>query len=106
MPGEGFRAEADALAARAGQFDALAQRAGAIHRDLDDVLTSVGACWGGDEVGLSYASAYLGPATDTLGSLGALPGKLGDVGGRFLGTAGGYRDGDAENARTIGSADA
>ncbi|PWW64533.1 WXG100 family type VII secretion target [Actinokineospora spheciospongiae] len=106
MAGEGFRADADALAARAGQFDALAQRAGAIHRDLDDVLSAVGECWGGDEVGRSFASGYLGAARDTLGDLGALPDRLGDVGGRFLGTAEGYRGGDADNARTIGSADA
>ncbi|WP_424189466.1 hypothetical protein ACOBQX_12950 [Actinokineospora sp. G85] len=103
--GPGFRAETDALAARAGQFDDIAARAAAIHRDLDDALAAAGPCWGADVIGETFARAYLGPAQDTLGSLGALPGLLGDVGGRFLSTARAYDGAEADNARPFGTTD-
>ncbi|OLR90464.1 hypothetical protein [Actinokineospora bangkokensis] len=106
MPHGGFETEAEALAARAGQFDGIAERAGRIHRDLDDVLGALGACWGTDSIGRSFAAAYAAPADTALGALGALPGQLGDVRGRFADNARAYLADDEGNARTIGSADA
>lgn len=98
---EGFRADAERLAGRAGEFADLAERSGAIHRELADRLAAVGECWGADRVGESFAAAHLGPAEATLGELGALPGRLDDVGGRFADTARGYADGEAATVRGL-----
>ncbi len=103
---DGFRVEADRLTDRAGQFDGLAERVAGIHRDLADRLAAAGPCWGSDEVGQSFAAAHTAPADATLGTLDALPGQLGDVGGRFRSTAAAYRGTEQQNAQTIGSADA
>ncbi|HEV2784391.1 MAG TPA: hypothetical protein VGX25_33815 [Actinophytocola sp.] len=101
---DGFTADADRLAAQAGQFPGLAERAGAIHRELSDALAETGACWGGDTVGQSFAAVHTGPADSTLGGLGALPDRLGSVGTRFADTATAYRDQDAAGARDLSAA--
>lgn len=103
--GEGYRAEVERLAERAARFDGLAERAGAIHRDLADRLAALGPCWGADQVGASFAAGHAAPAEATLGALGALPDKLGDVGARFTGTATGYAEGERENVLRIQATD-
>ncbi|GLZ38546.1 hypothetical protein [Actinokineospora sp. NBRC 105648] len=103
---DGFRAEADRLADRAGRFDGLAEQVDAIHRELADRLGAAGACWGTDEVGRSFADVHAGHAEDTLSTLGGLPEQLGDVGGRFRATARDYRHGEDHNTTILGSADA
>jgi hypothetical protein len=101
---DGFNVDADRLTAQAGQFPALAERAGAIHRELSEALAEAGACWGSDSVGRSFAAAHTGPADGTLTGLGGLPGRLDSVGTRLADTARGYRDQDASGARGINTA--
>lgn len=102
---DGFRADPTELAARAGQLEDLADRATAIHRQLADVLTDVGPCWGGDAIGQSFASVYTGPAGSTLGQLGALPDQLRSAASRFADTAAAYRQHDSAAAQHLASAD-
>lgn len=97
----GFQADADRLAAGAAEFPALAERAGTIHRELSDTLSSIGACWGTDETGQSFAAAHVAPADETLGRLGSLSDQLGDVGTRFAGTGAAYHDLDTGGAHRL-----
>ena len=101
----GFQADADQLSARAREFPGLAEQAGTIHRELSDALSAIGPCWGNDSVGQSFAAAHVAPADTALGSLGALPSQLDDVGARFAKTAAAYRDLDARGAQNITAAD-
>lgn len=103
---DGFSADVDRLAAGAGEFPALAERAGAIHSELSGVLTELGACWGTDGVGRSFAAGHAAPAGVTLDGLGSLPDQLGSVGTRFSETATAYREQDAAGAQQINAADA
>ncbi|MGW5052846.1 WXG100 family type VII secretion target [Actinokineospora sp. NPDC004072] len=99
---DGFRVDTDGLARRAGEFSELAARAGAIHRDLADRLAALGGCWGDDAVGASFAAAHAPGAEATLGDLDALPGRLGEVGGRFADTAAEYEAAETDNVQAIG----
>lgn len=99
---DGFHVDPDALAARAGEFTDLAARAGGIHRDLADRLAALGACWGQDAVGASFAAAHTPGADATLGDLDALAGRLGEVGDRFTATARGYADTESDNTTALG----
>ncbi|RLK61022.1 WXG100 family type VII secretion target [Actinokineospora cianjurensis] len=96
-----FQVDSDRLALRAGQFDGLSSRVGGIHRELADQVSAAGACWGGDDIGLRFASTHAGSAHETLKALGALPGKLDDVGDRFRETARAYRHTDDHNAGVL-----
>lgn len=98
---DGFTADADRLAAQAEHFDGFVGRVGAIRRDLADALEAAGPCWGGDEVGQSFATTHAGAADDTLGRLGGLSDQLGSVGTRFTETAAAYRDLDSGAAETL-----
>ncbi|HET9143169.1 hypothetical protein [Actinophytocola sp.] len=88
---DGFSTDADALAARAGEFPDLAGRAGAIHRELSEALAGFGPCWGADRVGQSFAATHTAPADTTLSGLGELPDRLGAVGTGFADAAAAYR---------------
>ncbi|SHG48110.1 hypothetical protein [Streptoalloteichus hindustanus] len=105
MSADGFRADHELLADRARQFEGLAGRAGAIAEELAATLAATGACWGGDEIGRSFAAGHEGPAGDTVGRLTALAGQLGAVGERFAATARDYRaaeDAALDAARAVG----
>ncbi|MFC5290427.1 WXG100 family type VII secretion target [Actinokineospora guangxiensis] len=101
----GFEVDPGALAARAGEFGDLAERASAIHRDLADRLSSLGTCWGADAVGASFAAAHTPGAEATLGDLGALPGRLGEVGDRLTDTAARYAATEADTTAALGGTD-
>ena len=104
MTDRGFSADADRLTARAGDFPQLAEQAGGIHRELSDTLTGLGACWGADRVGQSFAAAHTAPSDETLAGLRALPDRLGSVGTRFADTATAYRDQDTAGAQRLDTA--
>lgn len=86
-----FRADPEALAARAAVFDDLAGRASAITGELQAALDAAGPCWGEDAVGRSFAAGHVA-AADALARLDALPAELRDVGQRFAATAATYLD--------------
>lgn len=105
MSTDGFAADPETLAARAGQFDDLADRVDAIHRTLAENLAAAGPCWGTDAVGRSFDAAHTGPSEGTLAELSALTGRLGGVGTRLTGTATTYTavdDGAGERLRATG----
>ena len=102
---DGYRADLEALTDQTGQFGGLADRAGAIHRELADTLTGIGPCWGNDRVGQSFGAAHVAPADSTLTGLDALPDRIGGVGTRFAGTAAAYAEQDTSGAGAISSAD-
>ena len=97
---DSFQADPAQLATDAAQFHGLAERAGRIHADLRTSLESLGSPWGDDDAGRSFADVYSGPANETLDRLGKLPGRLTDVGGRFVASAHTY-----DNAETTGVTD-
>jgi hypothetical protein len=88
---DSFQADPEQLASDAGEFHGLAERAGRIHADLRTTLDSLGSPWGDDDAGRSFAEVHAAPANDRLA---ALPGQLGDVGGRFVASAKTYEDAD------------
>lgn len=97
----GFEADADRLASKAKDFDALVQRAARISADLDGALEGAAAAWGDDEVGQSFSAAHSGPADDTAQRLRKLADGLGDVGGSFADAAKRYQAGDAGAEQSI-----
>jgi len=94
----GFQADPAKLARHADEFPGLAERAGAIHGELAAALDAAGACWGDDPAGRSFADGHVQPAGQALDQLGALPHRLTDVGDRFVATARGYQQSDADSA--------
>jgi hypothetical protein len=100
-----FRVDPDQLADHAGQFDGLADRAGQIHGELRTTLESLGSPWGDDDAGRSFAEVHSGPADETLGKLGALPGQLGDVGTRFVASARTYDDAEVTGVHELSATD-
>jgi hypothetical protein len=97
----GFGADVDRLAARAKEFDGLAERAGRISADLDHALEGAEAAWGDDIVGASFAAAHAGPAAEVADRLRGLGGGLREVGASFGEAARRYQAGDAEAAGSI-----
>jgi uncharacterized protein YukE len=100
----GFDVDVDAVVSQAGHFPELADRVKAIHRTLSDALDAEGTCWGEDTVGQSFAAGYTGPADETLEAVGALHGRLSDVGQRLHDTATSYRGTDQGNVHVVDAA--
>lgn len=94
----GFQADPAKLARHAADFPDYADRVGAIHGELSDALAAAGECWGDDAAGQNFAAGHVRPTTGTLDQLGALPGRLTDVGDRFTTTARGYQQADEYGA--------
>jgi hypothetical protein len=90
----GFEADPAKLAEGAGEFTDFAERASKIVTDLSGLLDGLGACWGADPVGQSFASGHVAAANESFGTLGRLQTKLGGVGERFAATAQTYRQVD------------
>jgi uncharacterized protein YukE len=103
---DGFRADHERLTDHAADFGHLAERAGGIARDLATKLDGLGASWGVDEVGRSFAVTHDGPVRDTLTGMNGLAGKLGEVGTRLTDMARQYREADASAADGVGKAGA
>ena len=79
----GFSTDVDRVLDRAGQLDGLSDTAQSIFTELSDALATAGRCWGGDQVGQSFALGYGKAAEATFELVKALPGQLTDVGGRL-----------------------
>jgi WXG100 family type VII secretion target len=97
----GFSADPAKLRQHGGEFAGHAERAGDIHRQLDQALTEAGQCWGDDDAGQAFAASYAQPAQDTVNRLGALPAGLADVGDRFTQTADRYEQTENDNAANL-----
>lgn len=102
---DAFNVDPAQLATHAAQFDGLADRAGRIHADLRTTLDSLGTPWGDDDAGRSFAGVHAAPADETLGLLDALPGKLGDVGTRFVAAARTYEDAETTGVTELTTID-
>ncbi|KAA9158920.1 hypothetical protein FPZ12_021700 [Amycolatopsis acidicola] len=97
----GFEADAEKLAARAGDFTGFAERAGQIAADLGRALEGASGAWGDDVVGRSFAAAHAQPAAETADKVQRLAGGLGDVGGKFAEAAKRYQAGDEAAGNSI-----
>ncbi|MGH3520649.1 MAG: hypothetical protein ACRDQ7_25410 [Haloechinothrix sp.] len=91
---EGFFADADRLAARSGDFDGFAERAGKAADALRSALASGGPAWGTDAVGASFAAAHADPAAHALDLIAGLRPGLGEMGTKFADAATEYRAAD------------
>jgi hypothetical protein len=100
----GLEADVDRLAARAGDFDTLVERAGKISADLDSALEGAEAAWGDDAVGTSFAAAHAGRAGETADGVRGLAGGLREFGGSVREAARRYHAVDAEAGESIGEA--
>jgi hypothetical protein len=105
MHGDGFEVDAERLASRAAQFEPLVGRMTAIHRNLNDALSTAGACWGTDAVGQSFGAVHATPADDALTRLSGLSDRLTSVSTRLTETAGTYRAADESAIERVKSAE-
>lgn len=94
----GFHTDLARLTEGARDFGVFAERAGKIAGDLGGVLDSVGACWGDDAIGQSFAEGHVGPAGDVLSGMGGLSAGFGGVGERLTETARTYREAEQGNS--------
>lgn len=83
----GFEADLARLTEGAGEFTGFAERAGGILSDLSGVLDPLGACWGSDAIGQSFASGHVVKADEALAGVTGLSARFGGVGERFAATA-------------------
>jgi hypothetical protein len=105
MHADGYEADAEQLAGKAAQFEPLVGRLSAIHRQLADALSADGVCWGGDDVGHSFAAAHAGPADDTVADLLTLPDRLGSVGTRLSASATTYQGMETSTVEQLNAAE-
>lgn len=97
----GFGVDPQRLLEHAAELEGLCERARGIVADLREALAGSAQPWGADEVGSSFARAHTAPADQTLRSLEALPGGLGDIATAFSEAASAYRAADEEAAGGI-----
>ncbi|QFZ23248.1 WXG100 family type VII secretion target [Saccharothrix syringae] len=97
----GFHTDLARLTEGAQDFGAFAERAGRIAADLTGVLDPLGACWGDDAIGQSFAAGHVGPTGDVLTGMGALGAGFGGVGERLAETARTYRDTEQGNTDAL-----
>lgn len=97
----GFQADLGRITEGASEFGGFAEQAGKIVTDLSGLLDSLGACWGNDTVGQSFAASHVTSATDSLGRVGGLSEVFGGVGERFTATARAYGEVDEGNAGAL-----
>lgn len=98
MVDKGFQVDPAKLARHAGEFPGFADQVSAIHGELTTELAKASSCWGEDPAGQSFAAGHVAPAGGTLDQLRALPGRLTEVGDRFLATATTYQRGEDQAA--------
>ncbi|GAA3843241.1 hypothetical protein GCM10022243_07130 [Saccharothrix violaceirubra] len=98
----GFRTDLDRLERGAADFGEYAERAAKIGSTLGGVLDSLGACWGDDAVGQSFASSHVTPASGTVTGLGDIGTGFSGVGERFADTARTYRTAEQGNSTSFG----
>ncbi|MEV0678289.1 hypothetical protein AB0I60_17415 [Actinosynnema sp. NPDC050436] len=94
----GFETDLARIEAGAADFGTFAERAGKIFGDLGGALDALGACWGDDAVGRSFASSHVRPSSDALTGLGDLGKGFDGVGDRFAETARTYRAAEGGNS--------
>lgn len=99
----GFQTDLARLAEGAEDFTAFAERAAKIAGDLGGLLDSLGACWGGDAIGQSFASSHVQPSGEVLAGLSGLSGGFGGIGERFAETARTYREVEEGNRNALGA---
>jgi hypothetical protein len=97
----GFQADLGRITEGASEFGGFAEEAGKIVSGLSGLLDSIGACWGTDAVGQSFAAGHVASATDSLSRVGGLTELFGGVGERFKATAQSYTDVDEGNAGAL-----
>ncbi|MDA3647841.1 hypothetical protein LZ318_37420 [Saccharopolyspora indica] len=98
----GFRSDLGQLGKHAGEFDDLAGQAQQIADTLRRAVESAGDCWGGDEIGASFAQAHCGRAEQALSDLGEMSSRLRGMGSKFAAAAATTQQVDADNAEELG----
>ncbi|MER5393540.1 hypothetical protein [Saccharopolyspora sp. NPDC002686] len=97
----GFRSDLGQLSKHAGEFEDLAGQAQKIADALRQAVESAGDCWGGDEIGASFAKAHCGPAEQALSDLGGMSERLRGMGSKFAAAADTTKQVDAANAEEL-----
>nr|WP_259465560.1 type VII secretion target [Rhodococcus opacus] len=85
----------------APRFEALSQRMAEVAAALHSTLEAEGECWGGDEIGTTFASGYLASADVAGRSLGFAAGALAALGSRLRSTADSFDDTDRGTASSL-----
>ncbi|GAA0526612.1 hypothetical protein GCM10011581_12980 [Saccharopolyspora subtropica] len=98
----GFRTDLGRLGSSVGEFEDLAGRAQRIADELRQAVAAAGACWGGDDIGASFARTHRARADRALDDLGAIAVRLREMGAKFAETAATTRQVDAGGADELG----
>ncbi len=90
LDGIGFEVEPAALRGAAGSFESEADALDELSSKLDRFLADLGPCWGADEVGQRFATAYQPAAEIVLTNIAALAIGLDHIGAALRGVAENY----------------
>lgn len=104
MSREPLYGDSDRIANGGQRLGELSEHVSKIVGELRSTVDSLGQCWGDDEIGRSFAESHTAHAADVLDRAGALPGKIGEVGGKFADTAASLRRLDERGAQSLRSA--
>lgn len=97
----GFEVDPGRLAAEAGEFAALAERARAVARELADALDAVPRPWGTDAVGESFAAIHVDAAGRTRSRASEIAAALEQFGTALREASGAYADADTDAADAV-----
>ncbi|MEU7478895.1 hypothetical protein AB0A63_23115 [Lentzea sp. NPDC042327] len=97
----GYDADLGRLDAGAGELRGFAAQAGEVTGALEKTLSALGACWGDDAAGRSFADSHVGPANSTAAALTSVATTFGGVGDKFAKTAETYRHVEESNATAM-----
>lgn len=76
MSEPGFTVQTDDLQTQGSKYSAVADAVRTAHQTLVNTLNSLGACWGGDEVGKQIEKSYVAPAMKSLDALDQVDGGV------------------------------
>lgn len=97
----GFTADHELLARRAGEFTGLSERADRILTTLSGTLDGHGACWGGDAAGQAFARSHVSPADTAITAISELPDGLRGIGDALARTAATYAESEHTSTSVV-----
>ncbi|WP_235926293.1 WXG100 family type VII secretion target [Actinokineospora pegani] len=104
-PGGRIDIQPDVATRAAARFSAAAEQLAGVASALENALSAVGECWGGDESGQEFAKDYVPGADGTQRGLGAVAEGLRNVHQGLLDTARAYEDTEHTATSSFGGGD-